>query len=61
MGKIVNASGSSASDGKDSSDLNQLESLPGHWPLTKLTLPLKFGVNRPDDGAEGHSFGSIKV
>ena len=82
------ASGSSASDGKDSSDsepamsevsdqysmlehayqsirnvfsttsegklvggdgsLNQLESLPGHWPLAKLTLPLKFGVNRLD-------------
>ena len=28
--------------------LNQLESLPGHWPLAKLTLPLKFGVNRLD-------------
>ena len=28
--------------------LNQLESLPSHWPLAKLTLPLKFGVNRLD-------------
>ena len=28
--------------------LNQLESLPGHWPLAKLALPLKFGVNRLD-------------
>ena len=26
--------------------LNQLEFLPFHWPLAKLTLPLKFGVNR---------------
>ena len=26
--------------------LNQLELLPFHWPLAKLTLPLKFGVNR---------------
>ena len=33
--------------GGDSS-LNQLESLPAHWPLAKLTLPLKFGVNRLD-------------
>ena len=23
--------------------LNQLELLPFHWPLAKLTLPLKFG------------------
>ena len=28
--------------------LNQLELLPFHWPLAKLTLPLKFGVNRLD-------------
>ena len=26
--------------------LNQLEFLPFHWPLAKLTLSLKFGVNR---------------
>ena len=43
------------------SSLNQLESLPAHWPLAKLTLPLKFGVNRLDcggafDGADGHAF-----
>ena len=37
-GKLVGGDGS----------LNQLESLPGHWPLAKLTLPLKFGVNRLD-------------
>ena len=28
--------------------LNQLELLPFHWPLAKLTLPLKFEVNRLD-------------
>ena len=28
--------------------LNQLELLPFHWPLAKLALPLKFGVNRLD-------------
>ena len=28
--------------------LNQLQFLPFHWPLAKLTLPLKFGVNRLD-------------
>ena len=37
-GKLVGGDGS----------LNQLESLPSHWPLAKLTLPLKFGVNRLD-------------
>ena len=37
-GKLVGGDGS----------LNQLESLPDHWPLAKLTLPLKFGVNRLD-------------
>ena len=28
--------------------LNALESFPPHWPLAKLTLPLKFGVQRLD-------------
>ena len=37
-GKLVGGDGS----------LNQLESLPGHWSLAKLTLPLKFGLNRLD-------------
>ena len=37
-GKLVGGDGS----------LNQLESLPGHWPSAKLTLPLKFSVNRGD-------------
>ena len=31
--------------------LNQLESLPFHWPLT---LPLKFGVNRLDGLVVGY-------
>ena len=39
--------------GVDSS-LNQLESLPAHWPLAKLTLPLKFGVNRLDGLVVGY-------
>ena len=39
--------------GGDSS-LNQLESLPAHWPLAKLTLPLKFGVNRLDGLVVGY-------
>ena len=39
--------------GGDSS-LNQLESLPPHWPLAKLTLPLKFGVNRLDGLVVGY-------
>ena len=39
--------------GGDSS-LNQLESLPSHWPLAKLTLPLKFGVNRLDGLVVGY-------
>ena len=34
--------------------LNQLESLPFHWPLAKLTLPLKFGVNRLDGLVVGY-------
>ena len=34
--------------------LNQLESLPAHWPLAKLTLPLKFGVNRLDGLVVGY-------
>ena len=34
--------------------LNQLESLPGHWPFAKLTLPLKFGVNRLDGLVVGY-------
>ena len=36
------------------SSLNQLESLPSHWPLAKLTLPLKFGVNRLDGLVVGY-------
>ena len=38
--------------------LNQLESLPFHWPLAKLTLPWKFGVNRLDGlvVGYGHAF-----
>ena len=43
-GKLVGGDGS----------LNQLESLPGHWPLAKLTLPLKFGVNRLDGLVVGY-------
>ena len=39
--------------GGDSS-LNLLESLPPHWPLAKLTLPLKFGVNRLDGLVAGY-------
>ena len=39
--------------GGDSS-LNQLQSLPPHWPLAKLTLPLKFGVNRLDGLVVGY-------
>ncbi len=41
----------SISDGQivgGDSTLNQLELLPSHWPLAKLSLPLKFGVNRLD-------------
>ena len=34
--------------------LNQLESLPPHWPLAKLTLPLKFGVSRLDGLVVGY-------
>ena len=34
--------------------LNQLESLPFHWPLAKLTFPLKFGVNRLDGLVVGY-------
>ena len=30
------------------------ESLPAHWPLAKLTLPLKFGVNRLDGLVVGY-------
>ena len=40
-------------DGGDGA-LNQLESLPFHWPLAKLTLPLKFGVNRLDGLVVGY-------
>ena len=43
-GKLVGGDGS----------LNQLESLPAHWPLAKLTLPLKFGVNRLDGLVVGY-------
>ena len=43
-GKLVGGDGS----------LNQLESLPGHWSLAKLTLPLKFGVNRLDGLVVGY-------
>ena len=43
-GKLVGGDGS----------LNQLESLPGHWPLAKLALPLKFGVNRLDGLVVGY-------
>ena len=53
--------------GGDSS-LNQLESLPAHWPLAKLTLPLKFGVNRLDGlvvgylmELNGHAFWRVAV
>ena len=34
--------------------LNVLESFPPHWPLAKLTLPLKFGVNRLDRLVAGY-------
>ena len=34
--------------------LNLLESLPPHWPLAKLTLPLKFGVQRLDRLVAGY-------
>ena len=34
--------------------LNVLESLPPHWPLAKLTLPLKFGVQRLDRLVAGY-------
>ena len=43
-GKLVGGDGS----------LNQLESLPAHWPLAKLTVPLKFGVNRLDGLVVGY-------
>ena len=43
-GKMVGGDGS----------LNQLESLPFHWPLAKLTLPLKFEVNRLDGLVVGY-------
>ena len=39
--------------GGDSS-LSLLGSLPPHWPLAKLTLPLKFGVNRLDGLVAGY-------
>ena len=47
----------SANDGQlvgGDGSLNQLESLPFHWPLAKLTLPLKFGVNRLDGLVVGY-------
>ena len=44
-GKLVGGDGS----------LNQLESLSAHWPLAKLTLPLKFGVNRLDGLVVGYT------
>ena len=34
--------------------LNVLESFPPHWPLAKLTLPLKFGVQRLDRLVAGY-------
>ena len=34
--------------------LNLLKSLPPHWPLAKLTLPLKFGVQRLDRLVAGY-------
>ena len=34
--------------------LNVLESLPPHWPLAKLTLPLKFSVQRLDRLVAGY-------
>ena len=34
--------------------LNVLESFPPHWPLAKLTLPLKFGVLRLDRLVAGY-------
>ena len=56
---------STTRDGKligGDSSLNQLEALPAHWPLAKLTLPLKFGVSvrwtggRVSHGTDGHTF-----
>ena len=47
--------------------LNQLEFLPFHWPLAKLTLPLKFGVNRLRtggrllNGANGHEVATLAM
>ena len=41
-GKLVGGDGS----------LNQLESLPGHWPSAQLTLPLKFGAKRLNPKAQ---------
>ena len=34
--------------------LNVLESFPAHWPLAKLTLPLKFGAQRLDRLVAGY-------
>ena len=38
----------------EEASLNMMDLFPPHWPLAKMTLPLKFGVNRLDRLVAGY-------